>query len=142
MFTYLKAPFPYFGGKATVADVVWKALGQPKHYIEPFFGSGAVLLNRPDYNPQKHLETVCDKDGHVANAWRGSGAGNGASSRRTGSCLPVITRSTRLSLVTAGPCTGGALTAVLRTGEKARVKGKSTGIKRPCSFRHIAILKD
>ena len=56
MFTYLKAPFPYFGGKATVADVVWKALGQPKHYIEPFFGSGAVLLNRPDYNPKIYTE--------------------------------------------------------------------------------------
>jgi site-specific DNA-adenine methylase len=67
----MKAPFPYFGGKSTVAPVVWKALGQPKHYIEPFFGSGAVLLNRPDYNPQKHMETICDKDGFVANAWRG-----------------------------------------------------------------------
>jgi hypothetical protein len=67
----MNAPFPYFGGKRTVAPVVWKALGQPKHYIEPFFGSGAVLLNRPDYNPQKHMETVCDKDGFVANAWRG-----------------------------------------------------------------------
>ena len=68
----LKAPFPYyFGGKSSVAPVIWAALGQPKHYIEPFFGSGAVLLNRPDYNPQKHMETVCDKDGHVANAWRG-----------------------------------------------------------------------
>ena len=67
----LKAPFPYFGGKSTVAPVVWAALGQPKHYIEPFFGSGAVLLARPDYNPQKHMETICDKDGFVANCWRG-----------------------------------------------------------------------
>ena len=66
----MKAPFPYFGGKSTVAPVVWSALGNPKHYLEPFFGSGAVLLNRPDYNPLKHMETVCDKDGHVANVWR------------------------------------------------------------------------
>lgn len=66
----MKAPFPYFGGKSTVAPVVWAALGQPKHYLEPFFGSGAVLLNRPDYNPIKHMETVCDKDGHLANVWR------------------------------------------------------------------------
>jgi len=70
MITDLKAPFPYFGGKATVADVVWQALGQPKHYIEPFAGSCAVLLNRPDYNPSKHMETICDKDGYVANVWR------------------------------------------------------------------------
>lgn len=68
---FLKAPFTYFGGKSTVADIVWAALGQPKHYIEPFFGSGAVLLKRPDYIPTKHMETVCDKDGYVANAWRG-----------------------------------------------------------------------
>jgi hypothetical protein len=67
----LKAPFPYFGGKSTVAPVIWVALGQPKHYIEPFCGSAAVLLARPDYNPAKHMETICDKDGFVANAWRG-----------------------------------------------------------------------
>ena len=66
----MKAPFPYFGGKSTVASEVWAALGQPKHYIEPFFGSGAVLLNRPDYNAAKHMETICDKDGYVANVWR------------------------------------------------------------------------
>jgi DNA adenine methylase len=67
----LKAPFPYFGGKSTVAPEIWQALGQPKHYIEPFCGSAAVLLARPDYNPSKHMETICDKDGFVANAWRG-----------------------------------------------------------------------
>lgn len=49
----MKAPFPYFGGKSTVAPIIWKALGQPKHYIEPFFGSGAVLLARPDYRPKE-----------------------------------------------------------------------------------------
>jgi hypothetical protein len=70
MITDLKAPFPYFGGKSTVADVIWAALGQPKHYIEPFAGSCAILLNRPDYNPIKHMETINDKDGYVANVWR------------------------------------------------------------------------
>jgi site-specific DNA-adenine methylase len=70
MITDLKAPFPYFGGKSTVADVIWEALGQPKHYIEPFAGSCAILLNRPDYNPSKHMETINDKDGYVANVWR------------------------------------------------------------------------
>jgi len=67
---YLKAPFPYFGGKAMIANIVWKALGQPDHYLEPFFGSGAVLLARPSYDPRKHTETICDKDGYVANVWR------------------------------------------------------------------------
>ena len=66
----LKAPFPYFGGKSRIAHRVWAALGQPAHYIEPFFGSGAVLLSRPHYNPARHTETVNDKDGFIANVWR------------------------------------------------------------------------
>ena len=66
----LTAPFPYFGGKRAVAPIVWQALGDVKHFIEPFFGSGAVLLARPDYRPGEHIETVCDKDGFVSNAWR------------------------------------------------------------------------
>jgi len=65
----MKAPFPYFGGKSSVAETVWHALGQPKHFIEPFFGSGAVLLNRPNYMPDM-IETVNDKDGFLANVWR------------------------------------------------------------------------
>ena len=67
---YLKAPFPYFGGKSAVAARVWRALGDVRHYMEPFFGSGAVLLARPNYNPSVHVETVCDKAPHLANVWR------------------------------------------------------------------------
>lgn len=66
----LKAPFPYYGGKSTIATSVWQALGQPKHYMEPFFGSGAVLLSRPDYQIGTHIESVCDKDGFLSNVWR------------------------------------------------------------------------
>lgn len=66
----MKAPFTYFGGKSKVSDIVWQALGQPAHYIEPFFGSGAVLLNRPEYNNAKHTETVNDKDENICNVWR------------------------------------------------------------------------
>lgn len=66
----IAAPFPYFGGKSLIADRVWAALGDVKHYIEPFFGSGAVLLARPDYDSTRHVETVCDADGFVANVWR------------------------------------------------------------------------
>lgn len=36
-------------------------------FVEPFFGSGAVLLGRP--HPPR-IETVNDKDGFVANFWR------------------------------------------------------------------------
>mgnify|MGYP003385990756 CR=1 FL=1 len=63
----LRAPFPYFGGKRTVAHVVWQALGDVAHYVEPFFGSGAVILNRPH---APNCETVNDADGLLANFWR------------------------------------------------------------------------
>lgn len=69
MDTKLKAPFPYFGGKSKIAHKVWNALGNVKHYIEPFFGSGAVLLLRPNYT-QDMVETINDKDAHIANVWR------------------------------------------------------------------------
>jgi len=63
----VKAPFPYFGGKSRVADVVWRAFGDVPVYIEPFFGSGAVLLARP-HSPR--IETVNDIDCHICNFYR------------------------------------------------------------------------
>ncbi len=63
----LQAPFPWFGGKRRVADVVWKRFGDVPNYVEPFFGSGAVLLGRP-HEPK--TETINDLDGFVANFWR------------------------------------------------------------------------
>ena len=66
---YCKAPFPYFGGKSAIAKKVWQALRQPDHYIEPFFGSGAVLLARPNWKHEM-TETVNDKNGFICNVWR------------------------------------------------------------------------
>lgn len=67
----MKAPFPYFGGKSNIASEVWKRFGTVKNYVEPFFGSGAMLLNRPDWEPGiRLLETVNDKDGFLSNFWR------------------------------------------------------------------------
>lgn len=66
-----KAPFPWFGGKSKAAPLVWQLLGDVDHYVEPFFGSGAVLLNRPHLaNRPYHSETVNDLDGFVVNFWR------------------------------------------------------------------------
>ena len=59
--------FPYFGGKRRAAQEVWQALGTVDRYIEPFFGSGAVLLGAP-VRPKSEL--VNDIDHHVANLWR------------------------------------------------------------------------
>jgi len=63
----LQAPFPWFGGKSRVASDVWEHFGEIDSYVEPFFGSGAVLLNRPDVNG---YEVVNDADGFISNFWR------------------------------------------------------------------------
>jgi len=67
--TDLRAPFPWFGGKRRIAHEVWAALGDVDNYVEPFFGSGAVLLERPAWH-QGRVETVNDLDRYVANFWR------------------------------------------------------------------------
>jgi DNA adenine methylase len=64
----LKAPFPWFGGKSRAAGLIWQRFGAVRNYVEPFFGSGAVLLARPD--GWEGSETINDKDGFVANFWR------------------------------------------------------------------------
>jgi len=64
----LKAPFPYFGGKSRAAALVWPRFGAVRNYVEPFFGSGAMLLARPD--GWTGTETVNDADGFLCNFWR------------------------------------------------------------------------
>lgn len=68
----IKPPFPWFGGKSRAIDVVWPRLGNVPNYVEPFFGSGAMLLGRPDFDPDTTpvLETINDKDCYLANFWR------------------------------------------------------------------------
>ena len=66
-----KTPFPWFGGKTDAAPAVWAALGDVPHYVEPFFGGGAVLLNRPHTPNRPYVsETVNDLDGLLVNFWR------------------------------------------------------------------------
>lgn len=67
MTTELTAPVPYFGGKTNAAELVWNLLGDVPNYVEPFFGSGAVLLRRPQTGK---IETVNDLDGFISNFWR------------------------------------------------------------------------
>ena len=67
MTTILKAPYPYFGGKSKAAPLIWDRFGDVANYVEPFFGSGAVLLSRP--TPHK-TETVNDINCYLSNFWR------------------------------------------------------------------------
>ncbi len=62
----MRPPFPYFGGKITIAPTIAGLLPPHSHYVEPFCGSLAVLLARP---PSQH-ETVNDLDRDVVNFWR------------------------------------------------------------------------
>jgi hypothetical protein len=68
----VRSVFPWFGSKAKVAPEVWKRLGNPYNYVEPFAGSLAVLLARPDSHQwwEQRLETVNDADGFVSNFHR------------------------------------------------------------------------
>ena len=50
-----------------MADIVWDRFGDVANYVEPFFGSGAVLLGRPT---DAGIETINDLDCMVANFWR------------------------------------------------------------------------
>lgn len=58
----------YFGGKSRIAPTIWSRLGSCDRYIEPFFGSGAVLLANPHYAGT--FEVVNDIDNYLANVWR------------------------------------------------------------------------
>lgn len=67
--TALTLPVPWYGGKRRAAPLIWAALGDPGHYVEPFAGSAAVLLARPAEHVGA-LETLNDLDGMIANALR------------------------------------------------------------------------
>lgn len=62
----MKPPFAYFGGKTVLAPRIASLLPPHKHYVEPFGGSLAVLLAKP----QSKLETVNDLDGDLMLFWR------------------------------------------------------------------------
>lgn len=64
------APFQWYGNKREAAGLVWRLLGDPTIYLEPFFGAGGVLLNRPTAASSWQLEVVNDIDGALVNAWR------------------------------------------------------------------------
>jgi hypothetical protein len=69
----LKSPYPYFGAKSRIAPLIWKVFGNCRNYVEPFAGSLAVLLARPqehfetDINP---IETVNELNPYISNFWR------------------------------------------------------------------------
>lgn len=65
----LTSPYPYFGGKRRVGEIVWSRLGEIDNYVEPFCGSLAMLLCNPNESIPK-IETVNDIDHFIVNFWR------------------------------------------------------------------------
>lgn len=62
----MKPPFAYYGGKSGMAPLIASLLPPHRNYIEPFFGSGAVLFaKKPAVN-----EIVNDVDGSVVTFFR------------------------------------------------------------------------
>lgn len=59
----MKAVVKYPGSKWSIADWIISFFPEHHSYLEPFFGSGAVLFNKQ----RSHIETVNDLDGNVVN---------------------------------------------------------------------------
>lgn len=62
----MKAVVKYPGSKWRIADWIISYFPPHHSYLEPFFGSGAVLFNKP----RSDIETVNDLDGNVVNLFR------------------------------------------------------------------------
>lgn len=62
----MKPPFAYAGGKTRLAERIVSLLPEHAHYVEPFAGSLAVLLAKP----QSPGETVNDIDGDIMCFWK------------------------------------------------------------------------
>ena len=59
----MKAVAKYPGSKWSLAQWITSYFPEHHSYLEPFFGSGAVLFNKP----RSHIETVNDLDSNVVN---------------------------------------------------------------------------
>lgn len=63
----MKPPIQWFGGKRKVASQVWREFGEVDCYLEPFLGSGAVLLGNPHPPVVEHVNDI---NGFLVNWWR------------------------------------------------------------------------
>lgn len=62
----MNAIMKYPGSKWSIADWIISFFQEHHSYVEPFFGSGAVLFHKPRSN----IETVNDLDGNVVNLFQ------------------------------------------------------------------------
>lgn len=62
-------PLKYHGGKSYLADRIIELMPPHRHYVEPYFGGGAVLFAKPKELVECHSELVNDIDGLLVNFW-------------------------------------------------------------------------
>jgi DNA adenine methylase len=62
----VRPPFPYYGGKMSVAAAIVDLLAPHQHYVEPFAGSLSVLLAKP----AAKFETVNDLHRELVTFWK------------------------------------------------------------------------
>ncbi|WP_437193572.1 DNA adenine methylase [Planctomicrobium sp. SH527] len=66
----LAAPIKWHGGKTYLATRILGYIPEHVHYVEPFFGGGAVLLRKPDCLIEGHSEVVNDLYGDLVTFWK------------------------------------------------------------------------
>src|SRR3990167_6679002 len=66
----MKSPYPYAGGKGTIAPLIWERLGNVACFCEPFLGSMATLLARPEEHKPYDIEIAGDANAFIVNFWR------------------------------------------------------------------------
>lgn len=60
-------PIKYFGGKTYLAKQIIASMPPHKHYVEPYFGGGAVLFSK---SSEGYSEVINDVDGELMNFWK------------------------------------------------------------------------
>ncbi len=68
--TRLVQPLKIHGGKHYLAKRIIELMPKHIHYVEPFFGGGSVLLQKPAELIEGYSEVVNDINGDLINFWR------------------------------------------------------------------------
>lgn len=63
-------PIKWHGGKTYLAKQIIDLMPEHTHYVEPYFGGGAVLFQKPAEYVDNHSEVVNDIYGDLVNFWR------------------------------------------------------------------------
>jgi len=64
------APLKWHGGKSYLAARIIDLIPSHIHYVEPFFGGGAVLLQKPNELVLGHSEVINDLYGELITFWK------------------------------------------------------------------------